>query len=256
MEKFGPLDPSWGALLVKNDELLSAVYYESGENKDAVARLAEKYSKNVTSEVGPAYCLYLSLEPTSIYGRLPPVTESVRKLGVKRVVIGALSPLPKQRGEGIKILESFVPEVLVMDGEEALFAQELLVDFEKWLHTGLPSLVAFGSCRKIDSAWEIVLDKDSPLSSPPSDLAEAKFKKWALEKQILRAAVKDLAQIPSLLKEQLLDRIYLHKGDWSEHDFQALAQAEFQMAGQKVCIDQLHLSRTHPDFLEAKLRLC
>jgi len=253
MRKFGPHDPSWGASLVSGESLVETFYYQGGDSKDAVARLVEKCAAQVQAS---EYTLYLSLEPSAIYGKLPPVTESIRKLGVKRIVIGALSPLPKQRGEGIRVLESFAPEVLVMDGEEALLSQEVLVDFEKWLRTGLPSLVAYGSCRKKGEGWEFVLDKDCPFSSPPGNLVEPLLKSWALENEILRAAVKDVAQIPKLLQEHLIDRVYLHKENWKEEDFQLLTQASFVIAGSNVYIDGLRLSRAHPDFLEANLRLC
>jgi hypothetical protein len=64
----------------------------------------------------------------------------VRRLGVKRVVIGTLDPAQRFQREGSRTLERMGIEVILADGEEARRCQNLLEDYSKWLQKGLAVL--------------------------------------------------------------------------------------------------------------------
>lgn len=147
------VEPSWAALLAKGDEVLGMEAFHGGDAEDAVSLLAKKFSAEGCT-------LYLTLEPKAGFYRMPPVTESVRRLGVKRAVLGSLSPSPKERGEGAGTLRRMGLEVVLADGEEALLAQQLLEDFEKWQRKGIAVLRARVKLQKDPAGvFELKLDE-------------------------------------------------------------------------------------------------
>jgi hypothetical protein len=103
--------------------VLGSAAYAPGDAQDAIAPLLGLQGET----------LYLTLEPKAGFDRLPPVTETIRRLGVKRVVLGMLDPSHRYRGEGKQTLERLGVEVVVADGEEARLAQQILDDYTKWL---------------------------------------------------------------------------------------------------------------------------
>jgi pyrimidine deaminase RibD-like protein len=130
----GRVEPVWAAVLAGETEIASAAF-APGDAEDAVKRLRQK-------SLGSEVTLYVTLEPKAGFDRLPPVTESVRLLGVKRVVVGTLDPAQRYRGEGSLTLERMGIEVVLADGEEARLAQHLLEDYSRWLSRGLSVLRA------------------------------------------------------------------------------------------------------------------
>lgn len=128
-------EPVWAALLAEGETVLGTAVFVAGDREDAVAKLpAVKASPDLT--------LYLTLEPKAGFDRLPPATESVRRLGVRRVVIGTLDPAQRFQREGSRTLERMGIEVVLADGEAARRCQNLLEDYSKWLQKGLAVLRA------------------------------------------------------------------------------------------------------------------
>ncbi len=180
-------EPSWAALVAdQSGEIVSAVF-SHGDAEDAVKKLFSAFQ----AAKHPGATLYLTLEPIAVFNRLPPVTESVRRLGVKRVVIGTLDPAQRYRGEGSRTLEQAGFAVVLADGEVARCCQNLLDDYSKWLQKGLAVLRAqveitsgpdgsldlqfargpgamrtdavicrAGGPRQAGDAWRVVLDPD------------------------------------------------------------------------------------------------
>lgn len=134
-------EPAWAALLANADRELFSAAFSPGDSEDAVKKLLEPFRQAGAPAAEPL-TLYLTLEPTARFDRLPPVTESVRRLGVKRVVIGTLDPALRLRGEGSSTLERMGIEVVLADGEEARRCQQMLDDYSKWLQKGLSVLRA------------------------------------------------------------------------------------------------------------------
>lgn len=119
------VEPVWAAVLATGEREIASAAYRSGDAQDAVVPLLGK------AEEGSI--LYLTLEPKAGFDRLPPVTETIRRLGVKRVVLGTLDPSHRYRGEGQLTMERMGIEVVIADGEEARLAQQILDDYSKWL---------------------------------------------------------------------------------------------------------------------------
>lgn len=131
-------EPFWAAILAAGEHELASSVFQPGDPEDAVKRLLP----SIPSEVPADLTLYLTLEPKAGFDRLPPVTESVRRLGVKRVVLGTLDPAHRFRGEGKRTLEGFGIEVVLADGEEARECQNLVDDYAKCMVRGLAFLTA------------------------------------------------------------------------------------------------------------------
>ncbi len=131
-------EPAWAALLATGDKVVASAAFSPGDSQDAVKKLLAQ----VELPLSAGSTLYLTLEPKAGFDRLPPVTESVRRLGVGRVVIGALDPAQRYQGEGSRTLEQSGIEVVLADGEEARCCQYLIEDYSKWLSRGLAVLRA------------------------------------------------------------------------------------------------------------------
>jgi pyrimidine deaminase RibD-like protein len=131
-------EPFWGAMLCAGNKELASSFFQPGDSEDAIKKLFARVPEG-TAEF---FTLYLTLEPRAGFERLPPVTESVRRLGVKRVVLGALDPAHRFRGEGRAALEGHGIEVVLADGEEARECQSLVDDYEKSMTRGVAQLTA------------------------------------------------------------------------------------------------------------------
>jgi pyrimidine deaminase RibD-like protein len=119
------VEPVWAAVLATGEREIASAAYRPGDTQDAIQPLLGQAEEGST--------LYLTLEPKAGFDRLPPVTETIRRLGVKRVVLGTLDPSHRYRGEGQLTLERMGIEVVIADGEEARLAQQILDDYSKWL---------------------------------------------------------------------------------------------------------------------------
>lgn len=131
-------EPAWAALVADGGKEIVSAAFSPGDSEDAVKKLLPGFR----IEEHPNATLYLTLEPKAGFDRLPPVTESVRRLGVRRVVIGTLDPAQRYRGEGSRALEQGGVEVVLADGEEARCCQHMIEDYSKWLSKGLAVLRA------------------------------------------------------------------------------------------------------------------
>ncbi len=130
-----PVEATWGALLVGNDGSVidSAVFLPGGGEGPVRTILNGKSGAEVKDAT-----LYLTLEPLSSFQRLPPSTEAIRALGVKRVVVGAEHPVLRARGRGIATLRQFGLDVVLADGEEARLCQVFYEDYAKAVNRSLP----------------------------------------------------------------------------------------------------------------------
>jgi pyrimidine deaminase RibD-like protein len=146
----GKVEPTWAAVLVSDGVVLKSETYLPGDSQDAVRKIGMVENPETCS-------LYLSLEPKAGFDRLPPVTESIRALGVKRVVLGTLDPFLRYQGEGRSTLERLGLEVIMADGEEARFAQQVVEDYGHWHQRGSrASLRAFISVNERENGSSAV----------------------------------------------------------------------------------------------------
>ncbi len=91
-------NPMVGAVVVKNEQIISAGYHRCC-GLDHAERMALKN----TQATGAT--LYVNLEPCDHLGRTPACTEIIKEKKVKRVVIAHYDPNPLVNGKGIKRLK-------------------------------------------------------------------------------------------------------------------------------------------------------
>ena len=91
-------NPSVGAVVVKNDQIVSRGWTQPGGKPHAEVVALKK--NNLFGAT-----LYTTLEPCSHYGKTPPCVDQIIKSKINRVVIGLKDPNPKINGEGIRKLK-------------------------------------------------------------------------------------------------------------------------------------------------------
>ena len=98
-------NPMVGAVVVKNNKILSTGYHKKFGDIHAERMALEKTNESGTT-------LYVSLEPCCHQGKTPPCTDIIIQKKVKRVVIASIDPNPLVSGKGINILKERGIEVI------------------------------------------------------------------------------------------------------------------------------------------------
>lgn len=149
-----PPNPLVGALVVKNNKIISQGFHKKAGLPHAEVIALEKAGKKVDGA-----CLYVTLEPCLHYGRTPPCVDKIIKSGIKKVIIGMVDPNPKNFGRGIKILRRAGIEVEVGFLEDRL--KNMNEVFIKYITKKLPfvvvkvaqSLDGKIATHRLDSQW-------------------------------------------------------------------------------------------------------
>jgi len=144
-------NPSVGAVVVKNEEILSiAAHKRAGEPHAEVLAIKEAYFKltddkkilNLTSskdlheylyknakDLFKDAVIYVTLEPCNHYGKTPPCSLLIKNLGFKKVVISVKDPNEKAKG-GIKFLKN--SDIEVITGVLEKEGEILIEPFIRW----------------------------------------------------------------------------------------------------------------------------
>jgi diaminohydroxyphosphoribosylaminopyrimidine deaminase/5-amino-6-(5-phosphoribosylamino)uracil reductase len=112
-EGFTNPNPMVGAVIVKNNKIISEGYHKKAGEEHAEVIAIERAGKTLRDAI-----LYVNLEPCSTYGRTPPCTDRIINSGIKKVVIGMKDPNPVHNGRGINILRKAGVEVITGVMEE------------------------------------------------------------------------------------------------------------------------------------------
>lgn len=124
-------NPRVGAVLVKNDEIVSEGYhvYDHRDHAEIVAlKQSGARARGAT--------LYINLEPCCHKGRTGPCTAALIGAGVKRVVAAISDPNPKVAGQGLAQLRKAGIQVTTdIEADEARRSNE---GFARWIRTKLP----------------------------------------------------------------------------------------------------------------------
>ncbi len=129
-------NPMVGAVVVKNGKIISKGYHKKfgGPHAEIEAFNASK------SDIKGA-TLYVSLEPCCHLGKkTPPCTEAIIKAGIKKVVCATLDPNSQVSGQGLKKLQAFGIETVVID-ELKESARELNAPFFTFFEKHRPYIV-------------------------------------------------------------------------------------------------------------------
>ncbi|MEG0397923.1 MAG: bifunctional diaminohydroxyphosphoribosylaminopyrimidine deaminase/5-amino-6-(5-phosphoribosylamino)uracil reductase RibD [Cetobacterium sp.] len=124
-------NPLVGAVVVKNDKIISTGYHEKyGEAH------AERNALNKIGELAEGATLYVTLEPCSHTGKTPPCVDKIIESKIKRCVVATLDSNPLVSGKGIKKLKDAGIEVQVGILEKE--ALEINSVFFKYVEEKLP----------------------------------------------------------------------------------------------------------------------
>ncbi|MFH1652696.1 MAG: bifunctional diaminohydroxyphosphoribosylaminopyrimidine deaminase/5-amino-6-(5-phosphoribosylamino)uracil reductase RibD [Pseudomonadota bacterium] len=124
-------NPPVGAVVVKNDEIISEGYHiKSGlDHAEVIAiREAKERAKGAT--------LYVTLEPCCHTGKTPPCTKAIMESGISKVCVGSIDPDQRVDGNGIVALKNAGIAVDVMDEYEPCAA--LIRPYKKFKERYLP----------------------------------------------------------------------------------------------------------------------
>lgn len=118
-------NPQVGAVVVKAGKVLATGHTQPfggpHAERDALGKLSPQQAHGAT--------LYVTLEPCNHYGKQPPCTELIIKLGIKRVVVAETDPHALVTGKGISNLRQHGIEVVTGVKEEAAARVNLHYNF-------------------------------------------------------------------------------------------------------------------------------
>ena len=97
-------NPPVGAVLVHNNEIIGEGFHVQYGQAHAEVEAINNVSRDKRHLI-PLSTLYVSLEPCCIYGKTPPCTDLIIRVGIKDVRISVTDPNPLVAGNGIQILE-------------------------------------------------------------------------------------------------------------------------------------------------------
>lgn len=124
-------NPPVGAVVVRGGKVVG-----SGWHRRAGTAHAEAIALAQAGAAARGATLYLTLEPCTHQGRMPPCAPQVIASGVKRVVVAVADPNPVVSRRGLAQLRKAGIEVTT--GVEADAAQELIAGFTRHVTTGRP----------------------------------------------------------------------------------------------------------------------
>lgn len=142
-------NPAVGCVIVRNGRILSRGWHRAAGCPHAeieALRGLQSDPKGATA--------YVTLEPCSTHGRTPPCTDALIAAGVARVVYGSTDPNPKHVGRAAKLLKK--AGIAVTSGVLAAECDALNTEWNKWIATGLPYVIAKAG-----------MTLDGRISSPP-----------------------------------------------------------------------------------------
>lgn len=100
-------NPMVGSIIVKNNKIIGKGYHQSYSKAHAEINAFKSAIENVEGST-----MYITLEPCSHFGKMPPCVDKIIEKKIKKVVIGSLDPNPLVCGKGIKRLVDAKIEVV------------------------------------------------------------------------------------------------------------------------------------------------
>ncbi len=169
-------NPMVGAVIVKDDRIISEGYHKKAGMPHAEAEAIMKSSQNLENAT-----LYVTLEPCCHKNkRTPPCTEAIIKSGIKRVVIAMRDPNPEVNGKGIEFLKQNGIEV--REGILESSAKKLNEFYIKYITTKMPFVIL-----------KIAMTLDGKIATPEGE------SKWITSEESRKLVHKLRSQVDALL---------------------------------------------------------
>lgn len=112
-------NPMVGSVIVFNDRIIGEGYHKKFGQAHAEVNAIESVSDKTLLK---SSTLYVNLEPCAHYGKTPPCSDLIIKMGIPRVVISNTDPNPLVMGKGIEKMRragiEVITEILKSEGEE------------------------------------------------------------------------------------------------------------------------------------------
>ncbi len=157
-------NPMVGAILVKNNKIISSAYHKRVGALHAEALAIKKAGKKANGAT-----LYVNLEPCSHVGRTPPCTETLIKNKIKKIYCAMMDPNPLNYGRGISRLRK--NKINVSAGLLKSEAEKLNEVFVKYITERMP-FVTLKMAESLDGKIA-TKDRDSKWISSESSRAYA-----------------------------------------------------------------------------------
>lgn len=142
-------NPCVGAVIVKNDQIISKAYHKGFRLPHAEVAAIKNTELDIEGST-----LYINLEPCHHQGFNPPCTKSIIDSGIKKVFIGMQDPNPLVNGKGIRALLKNKIDVQIGLLNDA--CRDLNEDYIKYIKTERP-LVNLKIAATLDGK---IADKD------------------------------------------------------------------------------------------------
>lgn len=104
-------NPIVGAVIVEDGKIVARGYHKFFGGPHAEIECLKAYQSSHGPRATGHETLYVTLEPCCTVGKTGKCTDAIIASGIKKVVVGAIDPNPKHRGEGIEILSKAGIEV-------------------------------------------------------------------------------------------------------------------------------------------------
>ncbi len=105
-------NPIVGAVIVENGKIVARGYHQYFGGPHAEIEAISAWNKGQGTKNKTDAVLYVTLEPCCTVGKTGKCTDAILEGGIKKVVVGAIDPNPKHRGQGISILKQGGVEVI------------------------------------------------------------------------------------------------------------------------------------------------
>lgn len=118
-------NPMVGAILVHNDVIIGRGYHKKFGGHHAEVEAINNSIKIGNEKLIKNSTLFVTLEPCSHQGKTPPCVELIKKMQIKKVVIGALDPNPIVNGRGVLELKKNNIETVILNDQGCVALLEI-----------------------------------------------------------------------------------------------------------------------------------
>jgi diaminohydroxyphosphoribosylaminopyrimidine deaminase/5-amino-6-(5-phosphoribosylamino)uracil reductase len=112
-------NPCVGCAVLSGTEIVARGYHQVWGERHAEIEALDAAETDPSARYRPD-TLVVTLEPCSSQGKTPPCVDRILASGIRRVVVGALDPDRRHRGEGLRLLREAGLEVVVLEGASPL----------------------------------------------------------------------------------------------------------------------------------------